>query len=181
MKQIIYFAIILLLSLIIFAQALEPAPPPEILVEEKETIIYLDELENYGLEFFEPVGSEEYRQIANKCEQQIINASNLKDSLHALGYGEEHPAVRFAERELEYYEAAYGLYFKGAQQLAEEERWQEKMKKYPVATEVWLYMKDLGWSDSVCAGIMGNMMSEVGGKTLKLDPNLYYKDTYYGI
>ena len=55
------------------------------------------------------------------------------------------------------------------------------MKKYPVATEVWLYMKDLGWSDSVCAGIMGNMMSEVGGKTLKLDPNLYYKDTYYGI
>lgn len=42
-------------------------------------------------------------------------------------------------------------------------------------------MKSLEWSNEVCAGIMGNMMSEVGGKTLNLDPYLYYKDTYYGV
>ena len=54
--------------------------------------------------------------------------------------------------------------------------------KYPVATEVWNYMKALGWSDAVCAGIMGNMMAEVGGHTLNLRYNAYDKNkAYYGL
>ena len=54
--------------------------------------------------------------------------------------------------------------------------------KYPVATEVWNYMKALGWSDAVCAGIMGNMMAEVGGHTLNLRYDAYDKNkAYYGL
>ena len=54
--------------------------------------------------------------------------------------------------------------------------------KYPVATEVWNYMKALGWSDAVCAGIMGNMMAEVGGHTLNLKYDAYDKNkAYYGL
>ena len=54
--------------------------------------------------------------------------------------------------------------------------------KYPVATEVWNYMKALGWSDAVCAGIMGNMMAEVGGHTLNLRYDTYDKNkAYYGL
>ena len=54
--------------------------------------------------------------------------------------------------------------------------------KYPVATEVWKYMKALGWSDAVCAGIMGNMMAEVGGQTLNLNYRLYDSTgNYYGL
>ena len=54
--------------------------------------------------------------------------------------------------------------------------------KYPVAVEVWNYMKALGWSDAVCAGIMGNMMAEVGGQTLNLNYRLYDSSgNYYGI
>lgn len=54
--------------------------------------------------------------------------------------------------------------------------------KYPVATEVWEYMKALGWSDAVCAGIMGNMMAEVGGQTLNLRYDAYDKNkAYYGL
>lgn len=49
--------------------------------------------------------------------------------------------------------------------------WDERREEYPVATEVWLYMKnEFGWSDAVCAGIMGNLMRETGGDTLYLNP-----------
>ena len=37
-------------------------------------------------------------------------------------------------------------------------------KQYPEATYVWIYMKEnFGWSDIICAGIMGNIMAEIGG------------------
>lgn len=49
--------------------------------------------------------------------------------------------------------------------------WDERREEYPVATEVWLYMKnEFGWSDIVCAGIMGNLMRETGGDTFYLKP-----------
>lgn len=40
-----------------------------------------------------------------------------------------------------------------------------------VALTVWNCMKKYGWNDIVCAGIMGNMMAEVGGQTFNLDYN----------
>lgn len=46
---------------------------------------------------------------------------------------------------------------------------QQSTKKYAVATEAWKAMKKFGWSDTVCAGIMGNLMAETGGGTLNLD------------
>jgi hypothetical protein len=49
-------------------------------------------------------------------------------------------------------------------------KWSSKYNQYPYATIAWIYMtEELGWSDAVAAGIMGNMMSECGGQTLKLN------------
>jgi hypothetical protein len=49
-------------------------------------------------------------------------------------------------------------------------QWSSKYNKYPAATIAWIYMtEELGWSDVVAAGIIGNMMSECGGQTLTLD------------
>ena len=40
----------------------------------------------------------------------------------------------------------------------------EVIEEYPVARQVWNYMKDeFGWSDIVCAGVIGNLMAECGG------------------
>lgn len=39
---------------------------------------------------------------------------------------------------------------------------------FPIAAQVWNAMKAKGWSDRVCAGIIGNMMAECGGMTLNL-------------
>ena len=53
---------------------------------------------------------------------------------------------------------------------------------YAEATQIWNYMKNLGWSDAVCAGIMGNIMAEVGGQTLDLSRWSYYSNgSYYGV
>ena len=52
----------------------------------------------------------------------------------------------------------------------EEAKWKRRYEEYPVATEAWIAMKAQGWSDTVCAGIMGNLMAETGGSgTLHLD------------
>ena len=40
----------------------------------------------------------------------------------------------------------------------------------PIAEQVWDAMKAKGWSDDVCAAILGNMMAECGGNTLDLNP-----------
>lgn len=65
--------------------------------------------------------------------------------------------------------------------LEEEAKWDARMEQYPTATTVWLYLsEELGFNDYVCAGIIGNMMSECGGRTLKLKwweydpPRKYY-------
>lgn len=54
--------------------------------------------------------------------------------------------------------------------------------EYKYATIVWEYLKSVGYSDAVCAGIIGNFMTETGGHTLALNPTLYSNGgRYYGI
>ncbi len=53
-----------------------------------------------------------------------------------------------------------------------------------VASQVWTRLKSYGYSDSVAAGIIGNMMRECGGDTLDLDWNIvghYNGDEFYGL
>lgn len=53
-----------------------------------------------------------------------------------------------------------------------------------VASQVWSYLKSYDYSDSVAAGIMGNMMRECGGDTLNLDWSIvghYNGDEFYGL
>ena len=60
--------------------------------------------------------------------------------------------------------------------------WRVRAEEYPVATQIWLYMKELGWNDYVCAGIMGNMMAECSGHTLNIQWWLYdYSGCFYGV
>lgn len=54
-------------------------------------------------------------------------------------------------------------------------------EKYPVARQVWDALKSAGYSDYVCAGIMGNIMAEVGGQTLDLQWEHWSRDSSYGI
>ena len=60
--------------------------------------------------------------------------------------------------------------------------WRQRAQEYPVATQIWLSMKEQGWNDYVCAGILGNIMAECGGHTLNIQWNIYdYSGWFYGI
>lgn len=62
--------------------------------------------------------------------------------------------------------------------------WNQHTEEYPVATHIWLFMKEQGWNDYVCAGIMGNMMVESGEHSLNIDPYNWDDATgrsFYGI
>lgn len=66
--------------------------------------------------------------------------------------------------------------------LSEEELlWQKRYEEYPIATEVWLYMENVfGWEPQVCAGVMGNIMAEIGGGTLDFS-DWHHEEGPYGI
>ena len=62
----------------------------------------------------------------------------------------------------------------------QEINWAAKEAEYPHATYIWRYMKAQGWNDYVCAGVMGNLMAEVGGQTLDIRYTLS-SSGYYGM
>lgn len=59
-------------------------------------------------------------------------------------------------------------------------KWEQE---YYYAAKTWQFLRQQGFSDVVASGIMGNLMVETGGQTLKLVPTLYDAATgrYYGI
>lgn len=118
--------------------------------------------------------------LINEQKARKDAAHEMAEAARRLGYAEEHEIILlaqdewFAADELELrYQACYD-------DLAE--HWHLKEEEYPEATYIWRYLKGLGYNDYVCAGILGNIMNEVGGDTLKLQPTIYSPDkAYYGI
>ena len=118
---------------------------------------------------------------AERADQEA--AHKLAESARKLGWPEESEPIASSKNEwsnaqlaIEAYDAKYKeLYAK-----SKEAKWETKAAEYPAATQIWRYMKNLGWNDYVCAGIMGNLMAEVGGQTL--DIQYWLKDNgYYGM
>ena len=107
----------------------------------------------------------------------LMNNKDLADERHLV----EEELIDVRNLEAEYQEDINAI---EVEEARIEAMWSEKAGSYPVATQVWRYMKEeLGWNDYVCAGVMGNMMAEVGGQTLSLDPYLYGHSgaNYYGL
>lgn len=111
---------------------------------------------------------EELLALIEYYSSQKEIAHNMAESGRALGYGEEHLVVQLAKQEWCAVSEAEEFYRKKYEEL-EEAFWEEKELLYPEATYIWRHLKKMGYNDYVCAGIMGNIMTEVGGQTLKLD------------
>lgn len=113
--------------------------------------------------------------------EQISNmgaAQKIIDGAKHLGYQNNHEIIQLAREE--YNEASR---IKQSYQIVYDdlmEHWHQKEEEYPVATYIWSYFKDLGYNNQVCAGILGNIMTEVGGNTLDIQAEIQ-TDTYYGI
>ena len=124
-----------------------------------------EELQGNFLQYIEVHNIAEIETTLEECEQRKMAASQIIQAALKCGYDEEHSVILLAQKE---WDAAHKVYTK-YKDLYDKHRRKEQFLEYPVATEVWEYLKNnLGYSDIVSAAIIGNMMAEVGGGTLDL-------------
>lgn len=105
-------------------------------------------------------------------------AHQMANAARQLGYEENHEVIILAKQEYQEAERIKSSYQAVYDDLMV--HWHQKEEEYPVATYIWSYLKDLGYSSQVRAGILGNIMAETGGNTLEVDIFLETK-TYYGM
>lgn len=123
----------------------------------------------------------------DKCTIRKTAAHNMAESARALGFAETSPVIVLAKKEwaaaqkdYTHYNNIYQDLYTKELEAAEAQKWGTKAEEYPTATQIWRYFKDLGYNDYVCAGIMGNLMAEVGGQTLNIQHTLS-GNGYYGM
>ena len=141
-------------------------------IERKEIIITL----------IPPKDSVNYYSHKKVVNEEIKNINNIhsiyKERYNKIIYQEELERQRKEEEARRKEEEAR----RKAEQEREEKHLQETAKDYSVATTIWKYLRGLGYNNYVCAGIMGNIMAEVGGHTLYIQPYLYGEyGGFYGI
>lgn len=148
-------------------------------VTEEQEVFDVEKLEYfYDIHLYEYTMEELEVLIAEQVEIKI-KAHELAEAARALGWPEDSAPIIMAQTEHWNAKLALVVYQARYDEL-KNSKWNLKKAEYPVATEIWLYMKELGWNDYVCAGILGNIMAEVGGQTLNIKPLTKGKG-YYGI
>lgn len=117
---------------------------------------------------------------AKTYEAEIQEQYRVMDKAHKraelardLGCSEDAKIIQLSKEE-------WRIAAEAIQALQEEAAWEAKREEYPEATYVWEYLHNYGYNDYVCAGIIGNIMVEVGGYTLAIQPNLS-SNTYAGM
>jgi hypothetical protein len=134
--------------------------PSETTPTEEEVII----LDTVVVERVEPTTYEEANILLEKAIANQELANQIYANLISLGYADGHPAVIMAKTDIENRDNEIIYYQQQFLIFEERHKWDVRSAEYPVATQAWLYMKnEFGWSDTVCAGILGNMMAECGG------------------
>ena len=132
------------------------------------------------LNYIETTDREELKQLMYEMDNHRISASNMAQEARNLGYPEDHLIIVLAQTEWETANELFYKYKEVYDSLGPD--YMVKAQEYPVATEIWLYLKGVcGYNDYVCAGIMGNLMAEVGGHTLDIQYWLTSPGGYYGM
>lgn len=120
---------------------------------------------------------DELLSLMKPYTDKINSARKMEEAALELGYSENHYVIQLAKQEYQEAQEACAPYQEIYDSL--EARWSEKEAEYPEATQIWTYLKNLGYNDYVCAGILGNIMAEAGGNTLNIQPLV--QGGFYGI
>lgn len=146
--------------------------------EPEEVVV----LESVVVERVEPTTYNDASTYLDIALQYQEAAEMVVSGLFILGYEENHPAMILAINDLKMATGNVTYYQEEFNKWEEIHKWENRAEEYPVATKVWLFLKEeLGYSDAACAGIIGNMMAECGGHTLNLRWNLYNASYHYGL
>ena len=120
---------------------------------------------------------DELLSLMKPYTDKMNSAKQMEKAALELGYSENHYVIQLARQEYQEAQEACAPYQEIYDSL--EARWSEKEAEYPEATQIWTYLKNLGYNDYVCAGILGNIMAEAGGNTLNIQPLV--QGGFYGI
>ena len=128
----------------------------ETIIPTEETFVEAYEPVTVDLDYFAPETSDQCLEMIEECENAIL-------------FLRQHPETESEIDRIKSIQAMYQNDYYTLLAIEEEEAvWAAKLEEYPEATKIWRIMKDeFGWSDIVCAGIMGNMMAEVAGGTIE--------------
>ena len=108
-----------------------------------------------------------YWELINLIEEYTVKREeihNNADNARLAGYTNDSDVIMSLKGQWYFYSEIIKFY---QNQLDKINKELDELE-YKDATLIWEYMKSLGWNDYVCAGILGNMMAEVGGGTLDL-------------
>lgn len=118
----------------------------------------------------------EVLSIMSICVDKMAAAHAMAEAARDLGYEETHYVILLAKQE---YQQAQDIYLSYHEFYSS---WIQKEIEYPTAAYVWKFFKELGYSDQVCAGIIGNMMVECGAQSLNLQWDIYSPGgAFYGL
>ena len=135
--------------------------PSESTVTQKQESI---ELESNLLTYVDTDSLHELDSLIQECNARMENSHAIVVAARNCGYDLNHPVVELALKE---YNQAYENYLK-YQEKCDLIFSKLKNEEYQAAFTIWHYLKELGYNDYVCAGILGNLMVEVGGQTLDI-------------
>jgi hypothetical protein len=154
---------------IVLAPTLESVTEPTIETQPETTISQEELIRSYFQDF---IYIENLSEI--ELEEKILELEDYISFLYSFCppsyetdkyvqiYEIISPEITKANGILNLYKQDIEVYIQAREK--EEAHWQKCAEEFPIATQVWLYMKnEFGWSDIVCAGIMGNLMAECGG------------------
>ena len=120
---------------------------------------------------------DELLSLMKPYTDKMNSARKMEEAALELGYSENHYVIQLARQEYQEAQEACAPYQEIYDSL--EARWSEKEAEHPEAIQIWTYLKNLGYNDYVCAGILGNIMAEAGGNTLNIQPLV--QGGFYGI
>ena len=144
-------------------QTIQTTESTEIEIDFIETIVSLT---NHNFSYVSGLSEQDITEIIPRISKRIRELEILKPQV--LESVECYSYVELIQDTIVDLQEISHLYENDLDAIKKErERWQIKSNEYPEATRVWLYMKNtFGWNDTVCAGIMGNIMAEISGGTL---------------
>lgn len=165
------------------SETIEPratlAPAPQDQVQTSLPGVVYEGLSAEEVPFVETTDRDELLALIDAFRTRKDAAHQMAEAARELGYAETHDVITLAKEEWTNANNQQKQY----QAIYDEQNfkvWDTKLAEYPNATQVWLYLKDLGYNDYICAGIIGNLMAECGGQTLDLQVTIS-GNGYYGM
>ena len=181
---VIITILFMLVSPVVVAMPVTTEEPYEIIeptkTEEKEKIEKtIEELVFEQIQDIVYIKPKDSTEALLRCNELIRYKNNLCKVLPAEGDDTYALVYEILKPEFLYIDELNAKYKNDLEIMT---KWENHMKEYPVATEIWLYMRnEFGWSEETCAGILGNMMAEIGGGTLNLNNWASDSSSGYGL